>query len=150
MQGLKKKKKKIQLTKSRCQDQVKNAMLGAVLLNVLMIRLIWKRKIVHQMNKSLLWKNVFCSFTYVKIKPPNTVIYPGRLAVLCTNHLFSCCSSSRLFRNENKQNWTPNKRNYIFKKWQDLLPLWRESLDKTLSSLFSKNMNTGLSSVHQP
>lgn len=60
------------------------------------------------MNKSLLWKNVFCSFTYVKIKPPNTVIYPGRLAVLCTNHLFSCCSSSRLFQNENKQN-SPDK-----------------------------------------
>lgn len=32
-----KKKHKIQLTKSRSQDQVKNAVLGAVLLNLLMI-----------------------------------------------------------------------------------------------------------------
>lgn len=99
-----KKNNKIHLTKSSPQDQVKNAMLGAVLL-ILLIWLIWKRIIAHQMNKSFRWKKAFLCFAYVKItKPHNTVIYPGSLAMLCTNHLFWSAFSSRLYQKQTQQN----------------------------------------------
>lgn len=98
-------KKKIQLPSSRSQEQVKNATLGAALLFLLFIWLIWKRIIVHQMNKSLLWKMPFVIIVAVlrRTQPHDTGIYLSNLAVLCVQATwFDAAFSSRLSKKKNK------------------------------------------------